>query len=121
MLSQGWGRIINISSIGGQWGGYNQVHYAAAKAGLISLTRSLARVYSAQGITINAVAPGLVKTEMSRNELESESGRAKVLAIPIGRIATPAEVGNTVAFLAGDGSAYITGQTINLNGGMLFR
>lgn len=77
MLRQEWGRIINISSIGGQWGGYNQVHYAAAKAGLISLTRSLAKIYSNQGIITNSVALGLVRTDMSSNEIESEAGSEK--------------------------------------------
>jgi len=121
MLSQHWGRIVNISSIGGQWGGYNQVHYAVAKAGLIGLTRSLARIYSGQGITTNAIAPGLVATEMSSNELSSSAGQQKVADIPVGRIATSDEIAQSVVFLADEKSAYITGQTLNLNGGMLFR
>jgi len=121
MVNQAWGRIINISSIGGQWGGCNQVHYAAAKSGLISLTRSLARVYSDKGITTNAVAPGLVETEMSRAELGTPSGQQKVAQIPAARIATSDEIAYAVAFLASDEAAYITGQTLNLNGGMLFR
>jgi acetoacetyl-CoA reductase/3-oxoacyl-[acyl-carrier protein] reductase len=120
MLKQGWGRIINISSIGGQWGGYNQVHYAAAKAGLINLTHSLARIYSKDGITFNAIAPGLVGTNMAQNELNIKAGREKVRNIPIGRVATPEEVANVVVFLASDGASYITGQTINVNGGMYF-
>lgn len=120
MLKRGWGRIINITSIGGQWGGFNQVHYAAAKAGLINLTRSLSRIYSGQGITTNAVAPGLVHTEMSARELESEAGKEKVRSIPIGRIATIEEVAQVVVFLASDAASYITGQTINVNGGMYF-
>jgi len=120
MLRQEWGRIINISSIGGQWGGFNQVHYAAAKAGLISLARSLARIYSRQGITTNAVAPGLVRTEMSARELDSDAGREKVRTIPIGRIATVEEVAQVVVFLASDAASYITGQTISVNGGMYF-
>lgn len=120
MLDQGWGRIINISSIGGQWGGYNQVHYAAAKAGLISLTRSLARIYSKAGITSNAVAPALVGTDMALNELNTEAGKEKVRNIPIGRIATVEEVADAVVFLASNSASYITGQTINVNGGMYF-
>jgi len=120
MLEQGWGRIINISSIGGQWGGFNQAHYAAAKAGLISLTRSLARIYSRQGITTNAVAPGLVHTDMAAHELDSTAGQEKVRVIPMGRVATVEEVAQVVAFLAGDAAGYITGQTINVNGGMHF-
>jgi len=120
MIEQGWGRIINISSIGGQWGGINQVHYAVAKAGLIGLTRSLARIYSVRGITVNAVAPGLVRTDMSAVELNSEAGRDKVRGIPIGRVATVQEIAQVVAFLATDAASYITGQTINVNGGMYF-
>ncbi len=120
MIKNRWGRIINITSIGGQWGGFNQVHYAASKAGLISLTRSLARIYSAQGTTTNAVAPGLVATDMSGNELESDAGKEKAKNIPVGRIATLSEVSKVVAFLTSDAASYITGQTINVNGGMYF-
>jgi len=120
MLKRGWGRIINITSIGGQWGGFNQVHYAAAKAGLISLTRSLARIYSKQKITANAVAPGLVLTDMSAREVDSEAGQEKVRNIPIGRMATVEEVAQVVVFLASEAASYITGQTINVNGGMYF-
>ena len=120
MLRSGWGRIINIVSIGGQWGGLNQVHYAASKAALISLTQSLARLYSGAGVTSNAVSPGLVDTDMASRELSSEEGREKVKGIPIGRTATPEEVAEGVTFLAGDGATYITGQTLNVNGGMYF-
>jgi len=120
MLEQGWGRIINISSIGGQWGGFNQVHYAAAKAGLINLTQSLARIYSKQGITTNAIAPGLVRTDMTARELDSDAGRERVRNIPAGRLATVEEVAQVVVFLASDAASYITGQTINANGGMYF-
>jgi len=120
MVEHGWGRIVNIVSIGGQWGGMRQVHYAAAKAGLINLTQSLARLYSAQGITSNAVSPGLVATEMVSKELRSKSGRAKLAQIPAGRIARPDEIAAAVAFLCSDDASYITGQTINVNGGMLF-
>jgi acetoacetyl-CoA reductase/3-oxoacyl-[acyl-carrier protein] reductase len=120
MRNQKWGRIVNISSIGGVWGGFNQVHYAAAKAGLINLTKSLARIYSKDGITVNAVAPGLVATDMSQNELDTEAGKKKVADIPIGRIASPEEVSNVVAFLCSDAASYITGQTIHVNGGMYF-
>ena len=74
MVQNKWGRIINISSIGGQWGGFNQVHYAASKAGLISLTQSLAKIYSKDGITTNAIAPGLISTDMVSNELNTEHG-----------------------------------------------
>jgi acetoacetyl-CoA reductase/3-oxoacyl-[acyl-carrier protein] reductase len=120
MLTSGWGKIINISSIGGQWGGFNQVHYAAAKAGLINLTRSMAKIYSHRGITCNAIAPGLIATDMSAAELETEAGKEKVKDIPAGRLGYIEEVAETVAFLCTDGASYITGQTLNLNGGMYF-
>jgi len=120
MLDRRWGRIVNISSIGGQWGGMNQLHYAASKAALINFTRSIAKLHSGQGITSNAIAPGLVATEMSAAELDSEAGQAKVSGIPAARLGTIQEVGATAAFLCTDGAAYITGQTLNLNGGMLF-
>ncbi|HKB09000.1 MAG TPA: 3-oxoacyl-ACP reductase family protein [Vicinamibacterales bacterium] len=120
MLRQQWGRIVNISSVGGQWGGVLQVHYACAKAGLNNLTRSLAKLYSGQGVTTNTVAGGLVATGMIANELETPAGREKVRNIPAGRIATPEEIASIVAFLASDEAAYITGQTVNVNGGMYF-
>ncbi|WP_432743833.1 3-oxoacyl-ACP reductase family protein [Methylobacter sp. G7] len=120
MLEQSWGRIVNISSIGGQWGGVNQVHYAVSKAGLIGLTRSLAKIYSGKGITTNAVAPGLVATEMSALELNTEAGKEKVKNIPVGRIGYIAEVTSAVVYLVSSDASYITGQTININGGMYF-
>jgi acetoacetyl-CoA reductase/3-oxoacyl-[acyl-carrier protein] reductase len=119
MLTKKWGRIINITSIGGQWGGMRQVHYAAAKAGLINFTHSLARLYSAQGITANAVAPGLVATDMIRKELNSKAGKQKVAQIPAGRIAAPEEIAAGIVYLASDAASYVTGQTLNINGGML--
>jgi acetoacetyl-CoA reductase/3-oxoacyl-[acyl-carrier protein] reductase len=120
MLKSQWGRIVNISSVGGQWGGMLQVHYACAKAGLNNLTRSLAKLYSGQGVLTNTVAAGLVATTMIANELDTPAGKEKVRNIPIGRIATPAEIAATVAFLVSDEAGYITGQTINANGGMYF-
>ena len=120
MLQQQWGRIVNISSVGGQWGGVLQVHYACAKAALNNLTRSLAKLYSRQGVTTNTVAAGLVATSMIAHELETPAGQEKVRNIPLGRIATPEEIARVVSFLASDEAAYITGQTINVNGGMYF-
>ena len=120
MIERDWGRIINITSIGGQWGGFNQVHYAASKAGLINLTRSLAKLYSGNRITTNAVAVGLVQTDMSAAELATEAGQEKAKAIPRGRLGTIQDIADTVAFLASEQADYITGQTINLNGGMHF-
>ena len=117
MQGQGWGRIVNMVSLGGQIGGTRQPHYAASKAGLISLTRSLARLYACDGITVNAVAPGLVATEMIADELASAAGQARVATIPLGRIASPEEVASVVAFLCSQEASYVTGQTININGG----
>lgn len=118
MRAAGFGRIVNVSSIGGQWGGRNQVHYAAAKAALINFTRSLSNLYAADGVTANALAPGLIATDMSAAELDTEAGRAKVANIPCGRLGTTDEVGAAVAYLCSDEAAYVTGQTLNLNGGM---
>jgi NAD(P)-dependent dehydrogenase (short-subunit alcohol dehydrogenase family) len=119
MRAKGWGRIINITSIGGQWGGMRQVHYAAAKAGLINLTHSLARLYSGDGITANAISPGLVATGMISKELKSKVGKQKVAQIPVGRIAGPEEIAAGIVYLASEPAAYVTGQTLNINGGML--
>ncbi len=119
MTKRKWGRIVNITSIGGQWGGMRQVHYAAAKAGLINLTHSLARLYSPQGITANAVAPGLVATDMIRKELKSRAGKQKAAQIPVGRIAKPEEIAAGVVYLVSEGAAYVTGHTLNINGGMM--
>ncbi len=120
MMRNKFGRIINITSVGGQWGGFNQVHYAASKAALINLTQSIARIYSKDRITTNAVAIGLVKTDLSSPELESDAGKKKIENIPIGRIGTIEEIANTVSFLCSEDASYITGQTINVNGGMYF-
>jgi NAD(P)-dependent dehydrogenase (short-subunit alcohol dehydrogenase family) len=120
MLKNKWGRIINISSIGGQWGGFNQVHYAATKAALINFTKSIAKIYSHNGITSNAISPGLVATDMSENELNTDAGKKKVEGIPAKRLGTIDEVGSSVVYLASDEAGYITGQTINVNGGMYF-
>lgn len=120
MVERQWGRIVNIASIGGQWGGINQIHYATSKAGLIGLTRSIAKTYGRHGITANAIAPGLIETEMSAGELRRPDGREKLRGIPLGRVGQPAEVAAAVSFLVSEEAGYLTGQTINLNGGMLF-
>ncbi|RLA82935.1 MAG: 3-oxoacyl-ACP reductase [Epsilonproteobacteria bacterium] len=120
MIKNKWGRIINITSIGGQWGGFNQVHYAASKAALISFTQSIAKIYSKDGITSNAISPGLVSTDMSESELNTYLGKEKVKNIPIGRLGTKDEIASIAYFLASSESSYITGQTINANGGMYF-
>jgi NAD(P)-dependent dehydrogenase (short-subunit alcohol dehydrogenase family) len=120
MIDKQWGRIINISSIGGQWGGMNQIHYATAKAGLIGLTRSIAKVYSAHNITCNAIAPGLIATDMSEAELNTPAGQEKVKNIPRKKLGTVDDIGEAALYLSSDQANYVTGQTLNLNGGMYF-
>lgn len=120
MVKNNWGRIINITSIGGQWGGFNQVHYAASKAALISLTNSLAKIYSKDGITTNAISPGLIATDMTDDELNTIAGKEKIKNIPMARLGTAEEIANIALFLASDDASYVTGQTINANGGMYF-
>ena len=119
MVRQGGGSIINISSSGGQLGGMLAVHYAVSKAGVISLTRSLARVGAPDGIRVNCVTPGLIETEMSQKEIHSEVGQQKIgKEIPLRRAGQVEEVATAVAFLACDEASYITGQSINVNGGL---
>ena len=120
MIENSFGKIVNITSVGGQWGGFNQVHYAVSKAGLISLTMSVAKIYSKYNINCNAIAVGLVETDMTKNELNTDKGKDKIKNIPIGRIGTAKEIADTVDYLISNASSYITGQTINLNGGMHF-
>jgi acetoacetyl-CoA reductase/3-oxoacyl-[acyl-carrier protein] reductase len=121
MTQKGWGRIVNIVSIGGQWGGMRQVHYAASKAGLINFTQSLAKLYSRDGITANAVSPGLIATDMTQKELRSKAGKAKCAQIPVGRVGTAEEVAAAVVFLCSEEAGYITGHTLNVNGGLYFQ
>lgn len=111
MRSRRWGRVINLSSVAAQAGSIVGVHYAAAKAGMLGLTRSYARVLAKEGITVNAIAPALVATEMV-----SSNPIAKPEMIPIGRFGEVEEVADVAAMLAANG--YITGQTINVNGGL---
>ena len=117
MLERKYGRIVHISSIVGQTGNFGQANYAAAKAALFGLTKTLAKELATRGITVNAVAPGFIDTEMVA--AVAEEVREKIVKqIPMGRLGTAAEVAKAVVFLLSDDASYITGQTINVNGGM---
>lgn len=118
MLKQRYGRIINISSVVGVMGNPGQANYVASKAGLIGLTKAVARELASRNITVNAVAPGFIETEMTA--ALPEKVRAEMQAqIPMNRFGDPEEVAQAVVFLAGDAAAYITGQVLHVNGGML--
>jgi 3-oxoacyl-[acyl-carrier protein] reductase len=118
MLKQRWGRIINVTSIFGQMGQAGQANYAASKAGLIGLTMAIAREVGSRSITCNAVAPGFIETAMT-SSLSDDFKQNAVKMIPLGRVGSPEDVANAVAFLASDEAAYITGHVLNVNGGML--
>jgi len=117
LLKNRWGRIINITSVVGEIGQAGQANYAASKAGLIGLTKSLARELASRGITVNAVAPGFIQTAMT-HVLTEEQKAAFNTQIPLGRIGTDADIAHAVAFLASEEAAYITGHTLDVNGGM---
>jgi 3-oxoacyl-[acyl-carrier protein] reductase len=118
MLSRKWGRIVNISSVVGLAGNVGQANYVAAKAGLIGLTKALAKEYASKGITVNAVAPGFISSDMTA-ALPEELKAAYLAQIPTGRFGTPEEVAYAVAFLVSDEAAYINGQTLVVDGGMV--
>lgn len=117
MLERGGGAIVNVASRLGQVGWAGVPHYAAAKAGLIALTKSLAREFGQQGIRTNAVAPGVTNTEMGRTVMEGEVGRRRMAELPLGRFAEPSDVAGAVVFLLSDASAAFIGQTLNPNCG----
>ena len=117
MIKNRSGRIISITSVVGAMGNAGQSNYAASKAGMIGFTKSLAREVGVRNITVNAIAPGFIETDMT-DSLPDEQKDALVSQIPMGRLGTADEVAKAVLFLAGDGGSYITGQTLHVNGGM---
>jgi 3-oxoacyl-[acyl-carrier protein] reductase len=117
MLRARWGRIINITSVVGEMGNAGQANYASSKAGLIGLTKSLAQEMGSRGITVNAVAPGFIETDMT-GVLSPETREKLTATIPLRRIGQPLDVAAAVRFLAGDDAAYITGHVLDVNGGM---
>ena len=118
MMKQRYGRIVNISSVSGQAGQTGQANYSASKAGLIGLTKALAREFASRSITVNAVAPGFIPTTLTQ-DLAPEWKDAILKATPLGRMGTPEEIAYAVAFLASDEAAYITGQVLAVDGGMV--
>lgn len=116
-LKQRVGRIINLTSVSGLLGNAGQANYAASKAGVVGLTKSMARELASRNITVNAVAPGFIDTEMTQAMTET-AREASLQQIPLKRVGIPADIAETVAFLASDKAGYITGQTISVDGGM---
>jgi 3-oxoacyl-[acyl-carrier protein] reductase len=117
MMKARTGRIINISSVIGATGNAGQANYAAAKAGMIGFTKSLAREVGSRGITVNAIAPGFIDTDMTKG-LDDAQRTALFAQIPLGRLGAPDDVAAAAEFLAGPGAAYVTGETLHVNGGM---
>jgi len=117
MMKKRSGRIINIGSVVGSMGNAGQVNYATAKAGLLGFTKSLAREIASRGITVNTIAPGFIDTDMTQT-LTDEQKEGIFSQVPANRLGKPEEIASTVAFLASDAAAYITGETIHVNGGM---
>lgn len=117
MMSQRYGRIINLSSVSGIRGNKGQTNYSASKAGVIGFTQSLALELAGRNVTVNAVAPGFIETDMTAG-LPEDVRNAMLSQIALGRLGQPADIARAVAFLAGPGAAYITGETLHVNGGM---
>lgn len=117
MVKRRWGRVISMSSVVGLHGNPGQVNYAASKAGLIGMTKSLAKELGSRGVTVNAIAPGFIETDMTA-ALPDRAREALLGTIPLGRLGQPEEVARMVAFLSGPGGDYITGQVLSVDGGM---
>jgi 3-oxoacyl-[acyl-carrier protein] reductase len=117
MMKKRTGRIINIGSVVGTMGNAGQVNYATAKAGLLGFTKALAREVASRGITVNTVSPGFIDTDMTQT-LTDEQKQGIFSQVPANRLGKPEEIASTVAFLASDAAAYVTGETIHVNGGM---
>jgi 3-oxoacyl-[acyl-carrier protein] reductase len=117
MMRERWGRIVNVASVVGQMGNAGQANYVTSKAGIIGLTKSLAQELASRNITVNAVAPGFIETDMTA-KLSQEVRDRMMSAVPLKRFGMPEDVANAVNFLASDDAAYITGHVVNINGGM---
>jgi 3-oxoacyl-[acyl-carrier protein] reductase len=117
MMRNRWGRIVNMSSVVGQAGSAGQANYAASKAGLIGLTKALAQEMGSRGITVNAIAPGYIDTDMTKS-LPEELKQKMLATVPLARMGTPEDIANAVKFLVSDEASYITGHVLAVNGGM---
>jgi NAD(P)-dependent dehydrogenase (short-subunit alcohol dehydrogenase family) len=117
MAARGWGRVINVSSIVGRIGNFGQSNYAAAKAGLIGLTKSLAREYASKGVTVNAIAPGFINTRMLQG-VPDKVMKSVLELTPVGRLGEPMDIGASALYLASPAAGFITGHVLDVNGGM---